>query len=130
MPLPDLGADFLERFCQFMLGAIESKSNVWEARLVHIALRALQCPLSGSGRESTPSTVCVLLLDGRRIASTESPLHQLSSLVRERVPEGVMLGIHHIPSEALLTRSPLPAFGAVWTHCLARTSGALQPATS
>ena len=41
VPLPDLGADFLERFGQFMLGAIESKSNVWEARLVHIALRAL-----------------------------------------------------------------------------------------
>ena len=41
-----------------------------------------------------------------------------------------MLGIHHIPSEALLTRSPFPAFEAVWTHCLARTSGALQPATS
>ena len=54
---------------------------------------------------------------------TESPLHQLSSLVREGVPEGVMLGIHHIPSEALLTRSPFPAFEAVWTHCLARTSG-------
>ena len=59
---------------------------------------------------------------------TESPLHQLSSLVREGVPERVMLGIHHIPSEALLTRFPFPAFGAVWTHCLARTSGALQPA--
>ena len=40
-----------------------------------------------------------------------------------------MLGIHHIPSEALLTCSPFPACEAVWTHCLARTSGALQPAT-
>ena len=41
-----------------------------------------------------------------------------------------MMGIHHFPYEALLTRSPFPAFEAVWTHCLARTSGALQPATS
>ena len=41
-----------------------------------------------------------------------------------------MMGIHHFPYEALLTRSPFPAFEAVWTHCLARTSGAFQPATS
>ena len=41
-----------------------------------------------------------------------------------------MMGIHHFPYETLLTRSPFPAFEAVWTHCLTRTSGALQLATS
>ena len=117
MPLPGPGTDFLE-----------SKSNLREARLVHIALRALSCFLSESGRESTPSTVCVLLSLQARGMRTESPLHQLSSVVREGVPEGVMLGIHHIPSEALLTRSPFPACEAVWTHC--RASDENKPVTT
>ena len=41
-----------------------------------------------------------------------------------------MMGIHHFPYQALLTRSLFPPFETVWTHCLARTSGALQPGTS